>query len=264
VGRRGQGEASVVHTLSYADSIDGDHYNVMQWINVFATHGAHYTITHAAPHNLYATGQDYETVNGFIISGKDGRFIVDVPMFSRRALLHEAEMKGPNLSAKIVNWDDEQSNRNRQSPAGRLTKLTLSVQPELTKQILEGWVVQGDVVYPMKIVDGRLEFASAGSQPLSSLISANGPQSAPYYMNRYGAENQTVDVEGEFRKLAAPLMNWSLGTRDFTNAPVPALSSRVDLFLFARSPESFGISGRQFSREVGYVLYHLDLFKPEP
>ena len=70
VGRRGQGEANVVHSLSYARAIDGDTYDVMQWVNVFAARGANYTITHAAPHNLYATGQDYESVNGLIESAK--------------------------------------------------------------------------------------------------------------------------------------------------------------------------------------------------
>ena len=74
VGRRGQGEASMVHTLSYARAIDGDTYDVTQWINVFATRGAQYTIQHNAPHNLYATGQDYEAVNGMIESGTGGRF----------------------------------------------------------------------------------------------------------------------------------------------------------------------------------------------
>src|SRR5215469_7079634 len=94
VGRRGQGETSVIHSLSYARAIDGDTYNVTQWIDVFATHGAQYTIQHNAPHNLYGTGQDFEMVNGWIESGKGGRLTVDIPMFSRRALLHQAEMKG--------------------------------------------------------------------------------------------------------------------------------------------------------------------------
>ena len=249
-GRRGQGESSVVHTLSYARSIDGDNYNVTQWVNVFASHGAHYTITHAAPHNLYATGQDYEPVNGLIQSGKDGRFVVDIPIFSRRALLHQAEMKGINLSVKIVNWDG----------APTLNKLSLTVQPDFTKKILEGWVVQGDRVYTMKIVDGRLEFGNSSPQSISSLGSNDDPKA---YMNPYARQNADVNVEAEFRKLAQPLISWSLGTRDFTNAPPSAMSNRVELFLFARSPENFDITGPQFSREVGYVLYHLDLLRPE-
>ena len=251
-GRRGQGESSVVHTLSYARAIDDDTYNVTQWINVFATHGAHYTITHAAPHNLYSTGQDYESVNGMIQSGKDGRFIVDVPIFSRRAVLHQAEMKGANLSVKIANWDG----------AAKLNKLTLTVPPDSAKKLIDGWVVQGDQVYVMKIVNGRLEFGNSAPLPLSMLLSAanNDP-----YMNsyQYGQQDPNVDVEGQFKKLAAPLINWSLSARDFTNAPPSVTSSRVDLFLLAPSPQNFNITGSQFSREIGFVLYHLDLFKPE-
>jgi hypothetical protein len=252
VGRRGQGEASVVHTLSYADSIGGDNYNVMQWINVFATRGAHYTITHAAPHNLYATGQDYESVNGMIQSGKDGRAIVDVPMFSRRALLHQAEMKGANLSVNIVKWDGAET----------LNKLTLTVQPEIAKQVLSGWLVHGDQVYYMKVIGNQLEFENAGHTLLSAFISKNEAQ--PSYTNPYETGDDKTNVEAAFGKLALPLMAWSLETRDYTNAPLPAATSgRADLFLFARSPENFAITGAKFGHEVGYVLYHLNLFKPE-
>jgi hypothetical protein len=123
-------------------------------------------------------------------------------------------------------------------------------------------VLQGDQVYVMKIVDGRLEFGNSGKLPLSMLLNAANGQPVPY-ANPYRERNQDVDVTAEFKKLAAPLMNWSLGTKDFTNAPVSATSGHLDLFFFARSPENFGISGPQFGREVGYVLYHLDLFKPE-
>src|SRR4029079_1256038 len=100
--------------------------------------------------------------------------------------------------------------------------------PEFTKQILKGWVVQGDQVYPIEITDGRLEFRSAASQSLSWLVSPNGSQPAPY-VNPYD-QNGNIDVEGEFKKLAVPLMNWGLNTRDFTNAPVRVPSGRVDLF----------------------------------
>jgi hypothetical protein len=256
VGRRGQGEASVVHTLSYARAIDGDTYDVMQWINVFATHGGHYTITHAAPHNVYSTGQDYEAVNGLIQSGKDGRFVVDIPMFSRRGLLHEAEMKGADMGVKIVNWDG----------ADTLKKLTLSAQPDFSKQILEGWLVQGDRIYTMKLAGDQIEFADTARQSLSSSLSPSGPQQVPFnpYGNSYEKDPSDADVEQEFRKLAKPLIAWSLGLQDSKDqeAPPRTTDGRVQLFLFARSPQSFGISGPQVGREIGYVLYRLDLFKP--
>jgi hypothetical protein len=258
VGRRGQGESSVVHTLSYARAIDGNTYDVTQWINVFATHGADYKITHAAPDNLYATGQDYESVNGWIQSGKEGQFMVDIPMFSRRGLVHEAEMKGAEIPVKIVNWDG----------AGTLKRLSLTVGPDFTKQILEGWVVQGNTVYTMKISDGQLQFDQSSRQGLDTFISSQGPQQmAPYYRSPYANPSMSDDitnVQSNFQKLAKPLIGWCLETKDLQHASSSATDGRAELFLFARSPESFCLANSQFSREIGYVLYHLDLFKPEP
>jgi hypothetical protein len=252
VGRRGQGETSVIHSLSYARAIDGDTYDVTQWVNVFAVRGAHYTITHAAPHNLYATGQDYEPVNGLIESGKDGRFVVDIPMFSSRAFLHEAEMKGANIPVKIVRWDGP----------GTLKQLVLTVGPDFTKQVLEGWAVQGDQIYTMKFAKDELEFGDSDKQSLNDFISAPGLQQ---FGVPYGSPqgNTVTDVEGQFRKCVKPLIAWSLGAADFTkpNAFSSSANGRIQLFLFARSPESFCITGSELGHEVGYVLYHFDLFK---
>jgi hypothetical protein len=260
VGRRGQGEASVVHTLSYAHAIDGDTYDVMQWVNVFATHGADYKITHAAPDNLYSTGQDYESVNGWIQNGKDGQFMVDIPMFSRRGLVHEAEMKGAEIPVKIVNWDG----------TGSLRKLALTVGPEFTKQVLDGWVVQGNTVYTMKLSDGQLVFDQSRRESFDSFFSpAAMQQNGVYYGGgpygyRYGAgEEDITNIQSNFQKLARPVMGWSLETKDLQHAPDSVTEGRAELFLFARSPAGFDIAGNQFSQEIGYVLYHLDLFKPQ-
>lgn len=255
VGRRGQGESSVVHSLSYARAIDGDMYDVTQWINVFATHGADYTITHAAPHNLYATGQDYEPVNGRIANGKDGAFVVDIPMFSRRAFLHEGKMKGASVPLKIVKWDGEKS----------IQQLVVSVGPDFAKQVLEGWMVQGDRVYPMKTANDGLEFDDSDKKRLESFVS---PKELEMFANPYYAqqEDENPDAEEEqFRKLAKPMIVWSLGAAGFakTEGSSSAASGHVQLFLFTRSPDGFHISSPGFGHEVGYVLYHFDLFKPE-
>jgi len=247
VGRHGQGEANVIHTLSYARMIDGDRYKVTQWINPFATKGAHYTIQHSAPHNIYTTGQDYESVNGMIENGKDGRFVVDMPMFSRRALLHEGEMKGPAIPVQVTSWD-----------TGTAKQVALTVGPDFTKEIVDGWLVRGGHIYTMKLTDGRLEFNDSGSRSVSSLPLVNDQQ--PVYMRQRGYDSDVVDEAGVFKKLAEPLIGWSLSTEDFTANR--AADDRAELYLFARSPRSFGVTGSQFPREIGYVLYHLNVFKP--
>lgn len=256
VGRRGQGEASVIHSLSYAKAIEGDTYNVTQWIDVFATHGAQYTIQHNAPDNLYATGQDYETVNGLIESGKGGRFMVDIPMFSRRALLHQAEMKGDNIPVQILNWEG----------TNKLKQLTLTVGPDFSKQIIEGWLVQGNQIYAMRLTDGRLEFRNSDAQSITTFLPKSGYQPQNMYGYGYGIPygNGVTNVDAQYRELVKPLIGWGLGTEDLErlNNTDASTSGQAQLFLFARSPESFCTTGSQLGHEIGYVLYCLDLFKP--
>ena len=253
VGRRGQGEAGFVHSLSYAQAIDGDTYEVMQWINIFEARGSHYTIAHAAPDNLYATGQDYEPVNGWIESGKDGRFIVDIPMYSRRAFLHEAEMKGANIPVKIVRWEG----------AEQLQQLVVTVGPNFSKQVLEGWAVQGHQIYSMNFTKDGLEFGDRNKQSLEAFVSTSTLQQFELAHGSPSA-NAVTNAEEQFRSLVKPLIAWSLNLKDFTQPKVslPASNDRVQVYLFARSPESFCITGSGLGQEIGYVLYHFDLFKP--
>lgn len=253
-GRRGQGERSVVHSLSYARAIDGRAYDVLQWVNVFVAQGSRHTITHAAPHNLYATGKDYEAVNGVIESGKDGRFVVDLPMFSQRAFLHEAKMEGPDIPLEILKWNGAEA----------LEQLVVSVGPDFSRQVLEGWAVEGDQIYPMQLWNETLVFGNSNHQPVEEFMSAAALLQFEV-VNGQLREQEVANDERRFRKLAGPLVAWSLGTVDFTRwreSPRTA-HGRIQLFLFARSPAGFGISSAGLGTETGYVLYHFNLFRPE-
>jgi hypothetical protein len=174
-------------------------------------------------------------------------------MFSHRAFLHEAEMKGANIPLKIERWDG----------AGTLKQLRLTIGPDFKQQILEGWVVQGDQIYAMKSTKGGLEFGDSAKQSLAAFISGSGSPPVEVVLNRRQG-NEVISVEDQFRKYARPLIAWSLATEDFTQpmTPTPAANSWAQLFLFARSPEGFGITGSELGHEIGYVLYHLNLFKP--
>ena len=262
VGRRGSGEMNVVHSISYARPVAGDTYDVMQWANAFAARGSHYTITHSALHNLYSTGDEYEAVKGWIQNGKDGRFVVDIPMFSRRGFLHQAEMKGDHISPQVMTWDFKNN----------LSKVIVSIGPDAAKQILSGWVVAGDQIYSAKIANGQLEFDDSFQESLENFASS---ASAQQNQMMYGqAQNTPQFEEDRFRKLANSLIVWTLGVERSQMPGVPppapttpvipsrATNNRVQLFLFAHSPQSFNVTGNDF-REVGYVLYHFDLFKPE-
>lgn len=251
VGRRGQGEASVIHSLSYARAIGGEDYDVMQWGNVFAVHGAYYSITHDAPHNLYATGRDYEPVNGVIFNGKEGRFVADIPMFSRRTYLHAAEMKGADIPAKIIRWD-----------GGK--QFVISIGGDFSKQVLGGWAVLEDRVYAMKLKNDCLEFDDAYKERYEAFVSNVGQPWASMMYDRPQTK-APADSEEHFQKMAKALIPWSLGpgwaTNQLSGASAP--EKRVQLFLFARSPKGFAIKNAGLGSEVGYVLYHFILAPPE-
>jgi hypothetical protein len=253
VGRRGQAERSVIHSLSYARAIDSNTYDVMQWVNVFAISGSRYTITHAAPHNLYDTGKDYETVNGVIQSGKAGKFVVDIPMYSRRTFLHEAKMVGPAIPLKIVQWDGDKA----------LEQLVVTVDADFSSQLLDGWAIDRYDIYTMVLTNQTLVFRNLTGQSVESFLAKSALEPFGNPQVQVPQENGPTD-EGVFRKLAKPLIAWSLGAKDFSriNEPARMEDGRIQLFLFARSPASFGITETKLGAETGYVLYHLDLFKP--
>ena len=115
----------------------------------------------------------------------------------------------------------------------------------------------------MKTTKDGIEFNDSFKGSLQAFIEQNSPQQIQAV---YGPaqQNGVINVEDRFRKMAKPLIAWSLGTRDFTQlvASSPTANEHIELFLFARSPDSFCITGSELGHEVGYVLYHFDLFKP--
>jgi hypothetical protein len=106
VGSRGWSESNAVHSLAYARSIGGGQYVVTQWANLFVTRGAQYTIAHGNPHDLYATANDFEAVDGQIESGRNGRFVVDLPLYAHRSFLHQTRLAddSTNLTANALGF----------------------------------------------------------------------------------------------------------------------------------------------------------------
>ncbi len=258
LGRRGQGEASAVHSLSYARAVGDTTYEVTQWINVFVSRGDFYTIRHAAPHNLYATANDYEPVNGVIRSGKDGEFVVDIPLYSQRAFLHQARMTGDDTWVQVMAW-----------PTERNQEFALAVGPHFPPQPLKIWALYRDTIYPMRLTDGVL--VSESGKPLSQFLSSTRllqtttPNPYAYTARRPENGDGTVDVETTFSGFVELLMGWSLGGVDGFRYQVTGHTpddDRMQLFIFARSPSSFNVAAKDFGREVGYVLYHRDCVRP--
>lgn len=101
VGRRGYGEKQLYHSYALARSIEGDKWDVRQWMYPFATSGDKYRFNFPGGPHLYSANSDTESVRGEFVQGKDGGFIADIPLFSSRPFMHQGALNGPKLDAKI-------------------------------------------------------------------------------------------------------------------------------------------------------------------
>jgi len=255
VGRRGHGEIPSAHTLSYARSLGGDTYDVTQWINAFAVRGARYAITHPATHNLYSTCQEAESVRGTILTGKAGFFEVDIPVCSSRAFLHRGKMKGHDMDLRVVEWPGEGG------------KLVLAIGPGFPETVIEMWALYGGGFHRLRLQEGRLETSGGRGSEREGFLRAARERAQDIY-DHGGGPWQSEDnrrPEEVFRAMIRPLMAQCLGGADSPPfVPTDPLSGdRVELFIFAPAPESFRLTAKGLGSELGYVLYHVDVFRPE-
>jgi hypothetical protein len=251
-GRRGQDEASAVYTMSYARAVGGDQFNVTQWINAFVTRGDYYTIAHPADHNLYAAAQEHEPVNAIIDAGRDGRLLVDLPVFSRRGFLHQARMTGPTIEPRVLDWQQTDDH----------FALSIEVNDGFPSDTRGIWALHRGTFYPLtRAPNGRLT-SEAGDPDFLALDKIQQVYQGHYY--RHSTEEP--DPAAQMEKLLPATVGLALGGvegfRKYLSQPASILPEPVRLFVLAASPASFATGHPQLGREIGYTLYHIDLYPP--
>ena len=257
LGRRGYGETTAVNTLTYARPLGEGEYDVTQWANVFVLSGGNYTIAHTGAHNLYSTCQEYEAVRGLVHSGRQGEFVVDMPLYSSRSYLHRGKAKGHELGLEVAEWEGD----------GRLERLTLSVGAGFPDDFIEAWAFHGDRFYPMRLKEQCIELAWGQGETIATFLSQEHLDMLVTHYLPYPAayEPGKKSPAQVFREMVRPLIARSIGGtqnfRHYVDVP-PSSADRLQLFIFARSPQEFGLVGKGLGKESGYVLYHLDVFKP--
>ncbi|MBM4041080.1 MAG: hypothetical protein FJ290_21480 [Planctomycetes bacterium] len=259
LGRRGFGEAAAVHSLACARQIDADTYDVTQWANVFVTRGAEYRIAHAAPHNLYSGCSDHEAIRGVIMNGRDGAFVVDIPLYSHRPFLHRAKLTGDHIQLKVVAWRGTK----------QLEELVLALEAGFPEALHDMWALHGGLWYRLARQGSELRAATPGRQMEHFFPDQLPDDLAPPWQRgwRYGQDSDDDEVPPErvlarYRHvLAAREVGGSrFFLREFARRPPD--DEHAQVFLFARAPQGFAVQGGRFGRQVGFVLYCVDVFRP--
>ena len=251
VGRRGYGESQTVHSLSIARSLGGARWDVTQWLSAFATSSGQYTLTHAAPANLYATSASDDAARGQILNGKDGKFLAEIPLFSSRVFTHRGVMQGDDLGVTVEKWESGQS---------KLTALRLKPVPGFPKDVIEIAALHRDRIYALKPQNGVWELANSGVVLATSFDDDKLRQLT--YNAHYG--NDTATPAARLRQSLPLLQARAFGTGQITpHIPERTLpANQVRLFIAAPAPPGFHMQGKGFGHENGAVLYVQDVFQP--
>lgn len=259
VGRRGYGESQTVHSLSIARSLGGARWDVTQWLSAFATSSGQYTLTHAAPANLYATSTSDDAARGQIFNGKDGKFFAEIPLFSSRVFTHRGVMQGDDLGVTVEKWETKSEGKELASPA--LKTLVVKIGTGFPSEVLDISVRHRNRIYSMSKAGDRYELKDGHGVTIGDLFNREKLQPLTYG-NYYGDNHGTpaAHLRGTLPLLLARALGAGEITPQITERPLPA--NQLQLLIAAPSPPSFHMQGKGFGHENGMVLYVQDIFQP--
>lgn len=241
-GRRGSGETQTAHSVAVARALPGGRWDTMQWISAFATSGDYYRLKHAAPANYYSASNDAEAVNGKIAGGKDGHFEVDIPLYSSRPFMHRGVLPGPDLSVQVVEW---KSDRLALQPGGGF--------PESPKEV---WARRGGQMLQLRKEGGLWVWNHDLTFSVESFFDSEKTNT----FNAYEWNNAGLKFDVAFRPLLANFLSDVEGVQHrFSLRPLKA--DQLQLYVYAKAPESFAMKGKGFRGEKGWVLFVQDVFR---
>ena len=231
IGRRGYGERTQASTVSLACHIDGSRYDVTTWGNVFVTAGDDYEFRHASPHNLYSTGESYESVNATFMNGREGLMQTEIPVFSSRTFVHRGTLDGLDRPELL-------------SDAGSGEQRTIVWHVPEAAVVEDAWVRIKDRIYTVAWDASRQRVTFIGR--------------GQYH---YHSENHTYFREAshsnQLSYTGRRLLHHTLGLVDDQKPKwvSPLDDGMIELFLLTSTPESFHLTGDAFAIQQGVTLY---------
>ncbi|MCM8540156.1 MAG: hypothetical protein NE328_07755 [Lentisphaeraceae bacterium] len=226
IGRRGYGEQTKLTSVSLADVIEEDKYDVQQWTNIFVTSGDLYNLTHNGSPNQYYSFS--EIGKKTMIDADTGTFTADIPLFSSRRMIHRAKLDGPKINAEIV------PGKGVNSTAVKLTA------PELN--IDKVWIVKNGNVYRTSKSSGIYEETS--------------PIEAYYGNNYYG--NDYTDAYEEIEKMLVSRLQLSRKTLFNSYTDTKLNKHIVYAVVRAKTPKNFHFSdGNIPGEESGWTYFRI-------
>jgi len=258
IGRRGYGESTTVHTAAIAKHLHDGSYDVTQWSNLFVTGGDDYLVEHKGRDRLYSTAQAFEAVNGVIDNGVEGRFLVDIPPYSSRRVLHRSLAQAPPVELEVQQWQVEERLQTFSAKVGEAFGSMLA-ESRLPPRIA---LLHGRRIYSIQREGTHLSLKK-GSVPLANQL--NVDQLRAMERTVFGGDFEELSPDQRFRNLFPAVVGASLDLRSrsvIKNFRLP--EGRAKLLIYTGMPSEFSLANDSLGQQAGVVLFSIDVFAPDP
>ena len=254
VGNRGYGEASTQHSLAIARHVEGDQFHVMQWNNLFMTNGGYYQLWNNGAGRLYSDATNLEAVNGQLISGSEGRFLVDIPPYSSRVFANKTLVHLPAWEERQVSSDTQDAEQ-----------FNVPLPEDIAKSIRYSYVIIGSQLYEGSWRDNTLTIR--GGRKINEVLKPRFDS-----MGWNNVDTSTAETELATKKYFDALVLYSLGVstdEELKSFALPEQKARVFLFtnlapeLSTKINEELelpsGTEANLIERQTGQMVYIFDV-----
>jgi hypothetical protein len=243
-GRRGSGEKQVAHSVAIAKHLGGGRWDVRSWISAFVTSGDYYSLRHAGEASYYSAASDSEAVHGALHGGREGRFDVDIPLYSSRAFMYRGVLGGPKGGIALGKADGKE--------------IEFMLPEGWTLKPIEAWARRGGRMFELKAMneDGR----RLRSVPGAGVARADffDPSHLAQF-NQYGWSSERFEPEHAFRTLVGLYSGDVAGFENRFTA-WPRHEDHFEVFILSKAPPEFALKGKNFAPENGWVITVHDVF----
>jgi len=277
VGRRSAGEVATVNSLLLARPVDDDRVSVSGWSGAFVTTGGTYTLEHAGQGGLYASGQQIESVPGWIAPQGPPRMSLELPPFSSRSFVHRVNTANPFGTWQVTEFATETGSADlpliltdllkQQNIATRMEQVTR------LRQLTIRWTGSGEPLVPkqLQVVHGQLIYSLAKTSETGEWKLAVGSQQSVWNAVQ---DQENLDWNQFGRGVATPRpppeMTYTTPRRELLRRALRLTSAseavshqhpagRLLLLAWYSLPPEMQVADPQFSSQRGGCLLVQDL-----
>ena len=240
IGRRGYGESTRCLSIAHARHTGAPGpVSVRQWMHVFSTNGRRYELRHALK-PVWFHNMSRERIRGTFQGGGDGRFAIDMPVFSSVDYLAGGYREMPDFRP-VVELDKDKR---------MILRTATSVLPPGTASVY--------VVSP-----GEEPLCLYGGDLLTVHASREQMQNSWHRDSLAGGVDSKGDFETATRIIAAALVRELGAPETFHQTRILHEREQVlHVFAIAPAPDGSGLVNPEFSAHDGLVIHEAALPLP--